>query len=73
MQFLIKSKNDGKKVIAYGAAAKGNTLLNYAGIKSDLISFVVDKNYHKQSKYMPGSRIPIKAENKLKKRFQVMF
>jgi len=64
--FLIEAKKSGKKVVAYGAAAKGNTLLNYAGIRSDLISFVVDKNPAKQNKFMPGSRIPILAEINLK-------
>jgi hypothetical protein len=56
---LIYCKKMGLKVAAYGAAAKGNTLLNYCGIKSDLIDFVVDLNRHKQGKYLPGSRIPI--------------
>jgi SAM-dependent methyltransferase len=66
LKFLIEAKQDNKKVVAYGAAAKGNTLLNYAGVKSDLISYVVDKNPSKQGKYMPGSRIPIKTEEYLK-------
>lgn len=62
LEFLLNAKKSGKKVVAYGAAAKGNTLMNYAGVKSDLIQFVVDKNPAKQGKYMPGSRIPIVAE-----------
>ena len=62
LMFLIDAKQKGKKIIAYGAAAKGNTLLNYAGIKLDLISYVVDKNPAKQGKWMPGSRIPIQDE-----------
>jgi 2-polyprenyl-3-methyl-5-hydroxy-6-metoxy-1,4-benzoquinol methylase len=66
LNFLIKAKRDSKTVVAYGAAAKGNTLLNYAGIRPDLLSYVVDKNPRKQNKYMPGSRIPIKAEQYLK-------
>jgi len=66
LNFLIKAKQDNKKVIAYGAAAKGNTLLNYAGIRPDLVAYVVDKNLEKQNKYMPGSRIPIKDEDFLK-------
>jgi 2-polyprenyl-3-methyl-5-hydroxy-6-metoxy-1,4-benzoquinol methylase len=66
LNFLIEAKRDGKKVVAYGAAAKGNTLLNYAGIRPDLLSYVVDKNPSKQNKYMPGSRIPIKGEIYLK-------
>jgi hypothetical protein len=53
-------------VAAYGAAAKGNTLMNYAGVRPDLISFVVDRNPAKQGKYMPGSRIPIVGEVNLK-------
>ena len=64
--FLIKAKQDGKKVVAYGAAAKGNTLLNYAGIRLDLLSYVVDRSPSKQGKYMPGSRIPIHTEQFLK-------
>jgi len=63
--FLIEAKREGKSVAAYGAAAKGNTLMNYAGIRGDLISFVVDRNPAKQDKYMPGSRIPIVAEARL--------
>ena len=64
--FLIASKEDSKKVAAYGAAAKGNTFLNYAGVKSDLISFVSDRNPAKQGKWMPGSRIPIVGEQQIK-------
>jgi ABC-type Fe3+-hydroxamate transport system substrate-binding protein len=60
--FLIDAKRTGKFVAAYGAAAKGNTLMNYAGIRPDLISFVVDRNPAKQGKFMPGSRIPIVGE-----------
>jgi len=62
LKFLIDAKNNNKNVAAYGAAAKGNTLLNYAGVKHDLLAFVVDKNPSKQGKYMPGSRIPIKSD-----------
>jgi 2-polyprenyl-3-methyl-5-hydroxy-6-metoxy-1,4-benzoquinol methylase len=66
LNFLIKAKQDNKKVVAYGAAAKGNTLLNYAGVRPDLITYVVDKNPNKQNKCMPGSRIPIRSEEYLK-------
>lgn len=59
LEFLITQKRLGKKVGAYGAAAKGNTLLNYAGIKPDLLPFVCDAALAKQNKYMPGSHIPI--------------
>ena len=59
LSFLIEQKRIGKKVAAYGAAAKGNTLLNYAGIKSDLLTFVCDAALAKQGQFMPGSHIPI--------------
>ena len=55
----------GKKVAAYGAAAKGNTLLNYAGVRGDLIAAVVDRNPAKQGKFLPCSRIPIVSEDEL--------
>ena len=61
LSFLIEAKREGKIVAAYGAAAKGNTLMNFAGIRADLIRYVVDKNPAKQGKFMPGSRIPILA------------
>jgi hypothetical protein len=57
--FLLDAKAKGKTVAAYGAAAKGNTLLNFAGIRRDLIAFVADQNPAKQGKYLPGSHIPI--------------
>jgi len=57
--FLLEQKRAGKKVAAYGAAAKGNTLLNYAGVKPDLLLFVCDAAAAKQGKFMPGSHIPI--------------
>lgn len=66
LSFLIKKKALGKKVAAYGAAAKGNTLLNFAGVRQDLLSFVVDRNTTKQGQYLPGSRIPIVPEGCLK-------
>lgn len=59
LDFLIKCKNDGKRVAAYGAAAKGNTLLNFAGVRPDLLPFVCDAAASKQGKFMPGSHIPI--------------
>lgn len=59
LEFLLSAKRDGKTVAAYGAAAKGNTLLNYAGVRPDLLPFVVDMNPAKQNKFLPGSRIPI--------------
>jgi len=66
LKFLISQKEIGKRIAAYGAAAKGNTLLNYCGIKKDLISYVVDLNPNKQGKYLPGSHIPVVDEYFLK-------
>ncbi len=66
LEFLLAQKKAGKKVAAYGAAAKGNTLLNYCGIKNDMISFVVDANPAKQNKFMPASHIPIVLEARIK-------
>jgi hypothetical protein len=57
--FLMERARLGETVAAYGAAAKGNTLLNYAGIRGDLLPYVVDRNPAKQGKFLPGSRIPI--------------
>ena len=65
-EFLLQQKRAGKKVAAYGAAAKGNTLLNYCGIKNDLIDFVVDSNPHKQDKFLPASHIPVVREEHMK-------
>ena len=65
LRFLIEKKSQGKLVVGYGAAAKGNTLLNFAGVKSDLLKYVVDRSPHKQGKFMPGSRIPIVNEERL--------
>ncbi len=66
LSFLIEQKRVGKKVAAYGAAAKGNTLLNYAGVKPDLLPFVCDAAIAKQGKYMPGSHIPILCPDAIK-------
>jgi len=66
IDFLLNQKKTGKKVGAYGAAAKGNTMLNYCGIKNDLIEFVVDANPHKQNKFLPASHIPVVNEQYLK-------
>lgn len=63
--FLLKVKSEQKKVIAYGAAAKGNTLLNYCGIKNDLIDFVVDRAPLKTGRFLPGSHIPIVSEEEI--------
>lgn len=62
LSFLIEQKRLGKKVAAYGAAAKGNTLLNFCGVKNDLVEFVVDANPNKQNKFLPASHIPVVNE-----------
>jgi hypothetical protein len=66
LAFLIEVKLAGKSVAAYGAAAKGNTLMNYGGVKPDLISFICDAATAKQKKFMPGSHIPILAPKALR-------
>jgi 2-polyprenyl-3-methyl-5-hydroxy-6-metoxy-1,4-benzoquinol methylase len=65
LEFLLEQKNRGKKVAAYGAAAKGNTFLNYCGIKKDLIPFVVDASPYKQNKFLPGVHIPVVSEQQI--------
>ncbi len=66
LSFLIEAKQAGKSIVAYGAPAKGNTLLNYCGIRSDFIEFTVDRSPHKQGRYLPGSRIPIRHPEELR-------
>ncbi len=61
LKFLVEAREQGKKVVAYGAAAKGVTLVNYCGVRDDLVDYVVDRSPYKQNHYMPGVRIPIHA------------
>ena len=65
VRFLIDTKRQGRSLVGYGAAAKGNTLLNYAGVRPNLMAYVVDNNPAKQGKYLPGSRIPIVGEYRI--------
>jgi hypothetical protein len=67
LAFLIEHKRAGRKVVAYGAAAKGNTLLNYAGVKPDLLPAVCDAAPSKQGKYLPGSHLPVLPPAELEK------
>jgi C-methyltransferase C-terminal domain/Putative zinc binding domain/Methyltransferase domain len=67
LDFLIDKKRQSKTIVGYGAAAKGNTLMNYCGIKRDMIDFVVDLSPYKQGKYLPGSHIPVVSEEQIKK------
>ncbi len=65
LEFLIAAKRDGKRVAAYGAPAKGNTLLNYCGVRQDLINFTVDRSPAKQDRFLPGTHIPVYAPEKV--------
>jgi len=65
LSFLIRAKDEGRRVAAYGAPAKGNTLLNYCGVGPDLIDFTVDRSPHKQDRLLPGTRIPILAPERI--------
>ena len=65
-QFFINAKNAGKRIVCYGAAAKGNTLLNYCGIGSDLVEYVVDLSPYKQGLYLPGTHIPVYDPEKIR-------
>ena len=60
LEFLIECRRGGKRVAGYGAPGKGNTLLNYCGIRADLLEFTVDRNPYKQGQYLPGTHIPIR-------------
>jgi hypothetical protein len=66
LAFLIEAKGQGKKIVGYGAPGKGNTLLNYCGIRTDFLDFTVDANPYKQGKYTPGTRIPILAPDSIR-------
>ena len=66
MKFLIQAKENGKTIVGYGAPAKGNTLLNYCGIRNDFLDYTVDRNPHKQGYYLPGSHISVKSPEKIK-------
>lgn len=59
LRFLLEARETGRRVVAYGAAAKGNTLLNFCGVRGDLISHAIDRSPHKQGRWLPGSRIPV--------------
>lgn len=65
LEFLIAAKNANKHIVAYGAAAKGNTLLNYCGIREDFIDYVVDRSPHKQGLFLPGTHLPIHAPERI--------
>jgi SAM-dependent methyltransferase len=66
LRFLIQAREEGKAVAGYGAPAKGNTLLNYCGIRSDFVDYTVDRSPHKQGRFLPGTRIPIHGPDRLR-------
>jgi hypothetical protein len=67
LEFLVKAKDEGKTVVGYGAPAKGNTLLNYCGIRTDFIDYTVDRNPYKQGRFLPGTHIPVAAPEQIMK------
>ena len=66
LRFLIQAREEGKTVAGYGAPAKGNTLLNYCGVRTDFVEYTVDRSPHKQGRYLPGTRIPILAPDRIR-------
>ena len=67
LRFLLQCRADGKRVVGYGAPGKGNTLLNYCGIRSDLLEYIVDRNPYKHGRFTPGMRIPIHDPKRIAK------
>jgi SAM-dependent methyltransferase len=65
LEFLVEAKRAGKRIAGYGAAAKGNTLLNYCGVRGDFIDYIVDRNPYKQNAFLPGTHIPVYAPEKI--------
>ena len=66
IEFLIQVKREGKTIVGYGAPGKGNTLLNYCGIRTDFLDYTVDRNPHKQGNFLPGTHIPVYHPDKIK-------
>jgi len=66
LEFLIRARREGKRVVGYGAPGKGNTLLNYCGIRTDFLDFTVDRNPHKHGKFLPGTHVPILHPDRLR-------
>src|SRR5205085_8392138 len=66
LAFLIEARGAGKTVVGYGAPAKGNTLLNYCGVRADFIDYTVDRSPHKQGHFLPGTHIPIHAPDRVR-------
>jgi hypothetical protein len=66
LDFLIAAKNEDKSIVGYGAPAKGNTLLNYCGVRTDFIDYTVDRSPHKQGHFLPGTHIPIHHPDRIR-------
>jgi 2-polyprenyl-3-methyl-5-hydroxy-6-metoxy-1,4-benzoquinol methylase len=66
LDFMVRAKNEGKTIVGYGAPAKGNTLLNYCGIRTDFMEYTVDRSPHKQGYFLPGTHIPIHYPDKIR-------
>jgi hypothetical protein len=66
LRFLIQTREEGKSIVGYGAPAKGNTLLNYCGVRTDFLDYTVDRSPHKQGRYLPGTRIPILSPDRIR-------
>ena len=66
LDFLIRAKRAGKRIVGYGAPGKGNTLLNYCGIRTDFLDFTVDRSAYKQGKFLPGTHVPILAPDEIR-------
>jgi hypothetical protein len=66
LDFMVRTQNEGKTIVGYGAPAKGNTLLNYCGIRTDFMAYTVDRSPHKQGYFLPGTHIPIHHPDKIK-------
>lgn len=67
LDFLIQAKRSGKSIVGYGAPGKGNTLLNFCGIRTDFLDYTVDRSPHKQGKFLPGTHIPIYSPDRIRK------
>lgn len=66
LSFLIEAREQGKSIVGYGAPAKGNTLLNYCGVRTDLIDYTVDRSPHKQNRFLPGVHLPIHDPDRIR-------
>lgn len=67
LEFLIDAKRAGKQIVGYGAPGKGNTLLNFCGVRTDLLDYTVDRSPHKQGKFLPGTHIPIHSPDRIRR------